>query len=130
MKFMDTIKNPFKDLSIQRKEDVFMQLFSLGTNTNASIDDKFELLYLICFLSFKMRERDPEKFKSPLNVLQHLYGRSFSDQTGEDSYLTNLAIVCKELLFGVNEIKKPEGFTNVSEICARIKDLVNQWMPF
>lgn len=127
---MATTQNPFKDLSIQGKEDVFMQLFSLGTNTNASIDDKFELLYLICFLSYKMKERDPKKFKNPLNVLQHLYGRSFSDQTGEDSYLITLSVICKELLFGVNEMKKPEGFTNVGEICARIKDLVSQWMPF
>ena len=54
---MATTQNPFKDLSIQGKEDVFMQLFSLGTNTNNSIDDKFELLYLICFLSFKMKEK-------------------------------------------------------------------------
>lgn len=123
-------QNLFKDLSIQNKEDIFTQLFSMGTNTNASINDKFELLYLICFLSFKMKERDPEKFKKPLNVLQHLYGRTFSDQTGEDSYLISLAILSNELLFGITDIKKPEGFTNVSEICARIKDLVNQWMPF
>lgn len=130
MKFMATTQNPFKDLSIQGKEDVFMQLFSMGTNTNASIDDKFELLYLICFLSSKMKERDPEKFKKPLNVLQHLYGRTFSDQTGEDSYLISLAILSNELLYGVTDIKKPEGFTNMGEICARIKDLVSQWMPF
>ena len=124
------MQNPFKDLSIQGKEDVFMQLFSMGTNTNSSIDDKFELLYLICFLSSKMKERDPEKFKKPLNVLQHLYGRTFSDQTGEDSYLISLAILSNELLYGVTDIKKPEGFTNMGEICARIKDLVSQWMPF
>lgn len=130
MKFMATTQNPFKDLSIQGKEDVFMQLFSMGTNTNSSIDDKFELLYLICFLSFKMKERDPEKFKKPLNVLQHLYGRTFSDQTGEDSYLISLAILSNELLYGVTDIKKPEGFTNMGEICARIKDLISQWMPF
>ena len=130
MKFMATTQNPFKDLSIQEKEDVFMQLFSMGTNTNASIDDKFELLYLICFLSSKMKERDPEKFKKPLNVLQHLYGRTFSDQTGEDSYLISLAILSNELLYGVTDIKKPEGFTNMGEICARIKDLISQWMPF
>lgn len=130
MKYMAMTQNPFKDLSIQEKEDVFMQLFSMGTNTNNSIDDKFELLYLICFLSFKMKERDPEKFGSPLNVLQQLYGRSFSNQTGEDSYLISLGILCKELLYGVDEIKKPEGFTNIGEICARIKDLVSQWMPF
>ena len=130
MKFMATTQNPFKDLSIQGKEDVFMQLFSMGTNTNNSIKDKFDLLYLICFLSFKMKERDPEKFKKPLNVLQHLYGRTFSDQTGEDSYLISLSIICNELLYGVTEIKKPEGFTNMGEICDRIKDLISQWMPF
>ena len=130
MKFMDMIQNHFKDLSIQGREEFFNQFFSMGTNTNASIKDKFELLYLICFLSFKMRERDPEKFKKPLNVLQHLYGRTFSDQIGEDSYLIALSILCDDLLFGVNEIEKPEGFTNVSEIFARIKDLVNHWLPF
>lgn len=130
MKYMATTQNLFKDLSIQGKADIFAQLFSLGTNTNNSISDKFELLSLICFLSFKMRERDPEKFKKTLNVLQHLYGRSFADQTGEDSYLITLSIMCDELLYGVTEIEKPEGFTNISEICARIKDLVNQWMPF
>ena len=109
-----------------------MQLFSLGTNTNASLDEKFELLYLICYLSSKMKAKDPERFRNPLNVLQHMYGRDFSDQTGEDSYLTNLGIICGELLFGVKEedIKKPEGFNNGNEICARIKDLVSQWMPF
>ena len=130
MKFMATTQNQFKDLSIQGREDVFLQLFSLGTNTNQSISDKFELLYLICFLSFKMKEKDKIKFNTPLNVLQHLYGRTFTDQTGEDVYLINLSIICKDLLFGVAEIKKPEGFTNVGEICSRIKDLVNQWMPF
>ena len=127
---MAITSNPFKELTIQGKQDVFIQLFSLGTNTNASIDEKFELLYLICFLSFKMKEKNPEKFSSPLEVLQHLYGRAFENKTGEDSYLISLGIICTDLLFGVNEIKKPEGFTNMGEICARIKDLVDQWMPF
>lgn len=123
-------QNPFSNLSIQGKRDVFVQLFSLGTNTNGSLDEKFELLYLICYLSYKMKERDPERFKKPLNVLQSLYGRDFSDQTGEDSYLISLSIICEELLFGVTDIKKPEGFSNAGEICAKIKDLVSQWMPF
>ena len=127
---MATNQNPFSNLSIQGKHDLFVQLFSLGTNTNQSIDEKFELLYLICYLSSVMKKRDPERFRKPINVLQQLYGRDFSDQTGEDSYLTNLAIICEELLFGVGDIKKPEGFNSGSEICARIKDLVNQWMPF
>ena len=77
-----------------------------------------------------MKEKDREKFKSPLNVLQHLYGRTFTDNNGEDSYLISLSIICDDLLFGVVDVEKPEGFTNVGEICARIKDLVNEWMPF
>lgn len=127
---MATTQNPFKDLDAEGKNTIFMQLFSLGTNLNQSIDDKFELLKLICFLSYKMKEKDPLKFKTTLSVLQHLYGRNFVEKTGEDYYLISLSIICDDLLYGIKDIKKPDGFTNMSEICARIKDLVSQWMPF
>lgn len=120
----------YKEYTYNERSNIYIQLFSLGTNTNKSFDEKLELFYLISFLTFNMKQRNPDKFHNALDVLQTIYNKTFDENIGEDAHLMKLSIICDDLIYGVETIKKPEGYTNAIEICDRIKYLVSQWMPF
>lgn len=123
--------NFYKELSNKDKEDIYVQLFSLGTNVDMDLDKKLELLRLICYLTQQMKKRFPDKYRKPIDVLQNIYNREFtSGGIGEDSYLIALSIICDDLMYGINEISKPSGFSNAKDICIKIKELADQWMPF
>jgi len=118
-------------MTIEGLNIAYSQSYSLGTNTTASLPEKFELLSLICYLTSIMKQKDSDKFKSARDVLEHLYGRKFALSTsGTDDYVIRLGIICDDLLYGVNPPPKPGDFKNASEIVSRIKDLISQWMPF
>lgn len=111
--------------------------FSSKTNTNVSFKDKMELYTLICFLTQQMKKKDPVKYGDPIKVLSAIYQKDFAkiDEetpiTGENEYILGLGIVCDDLLYGTEDtIPLPAGFKNAQEIVSRIKQLIEQWLPF
>lgn len=128
-----TSNNPFKEMNYDLKKSIFLSYFSSGAMTTESFEDKIELYKLICFLTLQMKNKDPLKYKSSLDVLEKIYNREIdktSDANGLDNYLIGLSIVCDDLLYGIYSIQKPENFKNGNEIVDKIKNLIEQWMPF
>ncbi|MDO4465528.1 MAG: hypothetical protein Q4C49_00760 [Bacillota bacterium] len=115
--------------SYLEKKSIYTRYFSSGNNTFQSFDNKMELLTLICFLTQKMSKKDPEKYPNAKAVLDMIFKDSID--WADSDYVIGLSIVADDLLFGtVTEIKNPGEYKNAKEIVSRIKELIEQWMPF
>lgn len=133
---MDSKKN-FPLPTLENKRFIYAMWFSSKTNTLMSFKDKIELYTLICFLTQQMKKKDPVKYGNPIKVLNAIYKKNFEEVgeeipvTGENEYILGLGIVCEDLLYGTEDtIPIPSGFKNAQEIVNRIKQLIEQWLPF
>lgn len=115
-------------ISYQDKKNMYTRYFSSGNNTTQSFNDKMELLTLICFLTQQMKKKDSEKYTCAKDVLDMIFKDSL--EWSDSDYVIGLGIVADDLMFGTNEISKPANYNNAKEIVNRIKELVEQWMPF
>lgn len=135
MKCMALTKNsPLELKTYEQKSYVYNSYFGLATNTAASYNQKMELLHMICFLQKRMHQKDPDKYKNCLSLLQVIFGREFqqTDSPGEDNLLIGLSIICDDLLFGTeDDLKVPEGCKTLKDIKEKIiKYITEEWMPF
>lgn len=115
----------------EKQRGNYYNCIALGTLTSKNFEEKLELLKLICFLTQALSKKDPTKYKNPIDVLCLLYKEEFEKEeyTGFKNYLVSLAIICEDLLYVVDDIKNP-GFKNSKDIIIRIKQLIEQWLPF
>lgn len=126
---MDSQLN-LNSISYEDKVEIFTKLFSSCSNLSGSFEKKIELINCLCFLSFKMKEKDPMTYSNTLLVLEKLYPAEFNEKNSPfKSYLTGLSIVCDDLLYNVKTINNP-GFKNAQDIVIKVKELINEWMPF
>lgn len=121
------IQNP-SNPSYAEKKGLYTKYFSSGNNTSQSFADKIELITLICFLTQQMNKKDPEKFPDAKSVLDLIFKDSID--WSDSDYVIGLGIVADDFMFGVKEIEKPGNYSSAKEIVTRIKELVEQWMPF
>jgi len=131
-----TKNSPFELTTYEQREYVYNSYFGLATNTAKSYNQKMELLHAICFLQWKMKQKNPEKYKNCLSLLQTIFGREFStasNATGEDFFLIGLSIICDDLLYGVenDELKVPTDCSTLKDVKNKIINYIrNEWMPF
>ena len=101
-----------------------MNYFTTQSNNAQSCEQKIEIIQLICFLTQKMKEKDPEKYDSALKVLGVIFKEDFTmmeESSGESTAIRSFGLICDDLLWGTNSpIKKPEGYNNASEIKDKI----------
>lgn len=131
MNLMDLIKH-LKMETYNDKKNTYYKCIHLGTMTTGKIEDKLELFKLLCFLTQQLTKKDPVKYGKPINVLNLLYENELKNNTDNHAfknYIDSLGILCEDLLYCVNEIQNP-GFTNSKDIILRIKQLIEQWIPF
>lgn len=124
--------NNLTQMTFNEKKAIFDQLFSSGNNTTAKFSHKIELLNILCCLTQQLRKKDPVKYKSTADVLEVITHESVKQPTSSiGNYLSGLAIVCDDLLFGVTEqIKISDNLKTGAEAAARTKELIAQWLPF
>ena len=128
-----TSNNMFKELTYDMRKYIFLTSFSSGAMTTESFSDKIELLHLLCFMSFKMQEKDSFKWDSSLKVLEYILDKTIDtsiNANGFDNYLVGLSIICDDLMYGCKEIPKPEKYSNGQEVAKKIKSLIDQWCAF
>lgn len=111
-----------------------MMNYSLGTLTSGSFKEKLELIELICYLTFQLREKDSSKYKNTKDVLEELFGKTFTVGNGKDDYFINLSLLCDDLLYQVITVNKPDKYKDLDKvgniIAQRIREITDQWCPF
>ena len=118
-------------ITYDTKVFLYDSYFSSKSNTEQSFANKIEVLTLLCFLTQVLTKAKSENFKNSLDVLKKYI---FADEPiGLDSsvdYIEGLSIICDDFLYGVGPIEKPKAYKTTLEIRQRIKELIQNWLPF
>ena len=117
----------FQKLSYEEKVSFYSKNFSTGAFTSEKLANKLELISLLALTTKKLREKDVSL--SVKNVIEKLLQRPLNENESFDYFLIGLSIICEDFLFGVKEIDN-FGFTESKQIINKIKELLNEWLPF
>lgn len=132
--------NPYVLNSIDSVKFMQASYLSTASNNAGSLTQKLEIIHLILFLTQIMNKKDPNKYPDSLSVLSAIFGTDLSNvdesnklySTVDIKTVRSFALLCDDLLWGTNEdLKKPEGITNASEIKDKIVTyFTDEWAPF
>lgn len=117
----------FKKLSYEEKRGFYFFNFSTGTFSSGKLQNKLALISLICLVTKKLREKEGNL--TVQDVISKILQRPLIYDDAFDSFLLSLSILCEDLLYGVTEIDN-FGFTDSKQIINKIKELLNEWLPF
>ena len=110
---------------------LYANYFSSKSNTEQSFANKIELITLLCFLTQVLMKAKPEVFKNTIDVLKkYIFAEEPIGLNSSEEYVEGLSIICDDFLYGVNPIEKPEKYKTTLEIRQRIKELIQNWLPF
>ena len=117
---MDTWNPTYEDL-----KGVYREFFSM--TYACSLEDKFALIGLICYLTNKLRAKHPD-----ITCWEVIAKIAFKEGNYTDEYvqsLRGLSIICEDFMFGVTKFPT-FGFKTDKEILNKIKEVLNNWVPF
>ena len=95
--------------------------FSLGY-LNTDINSKFALISLICYVTKKSREKNPDA--NCYSIIQALN----KDDIIPQHLVKSLAIMCEDFMYGCSEF--PTFNIKGSDIIKTIKDILKKYIPF
>lgn len=118
----------FDSLTYEQKLHLFTRYFSSGYLSDRNLDTKLELIKLICFVTYKMREQN--KTISVKEVIEKITHKDLSTPLlGLQTYLLGLSIVCEDFLYEVDTINI-SGFKDSNAVITRIREILESWFPF
>lgn len=113
-------------MSYQEKNEVFSKVFSLGTFSSDTVNDKVILISLTSLLYIKMKAK--KQSVTPLQILMKI-----SEQKADNSIfyqmLETLSVLVEEFSFQC-KTASPYGLKTTQEIINKIKELLSAWIPF
>lgn len=124
---LNTFSLEFNTFSLEEKIAFYTKNFSTGYFSSEKLSNKLALISLICLVTYKMREKD--KNITVKTVIEKIIQRQLSTSETFDSFLFGLSIICEDFMYGVKEIDN-FGFKDSKQVIQKIKELLNEWMPF
>lgn len=118
------IKDAIMNLSYEDKASVYSSCFGFGTLASQTLNDKLILISLIALTADKLKAKDPEL--RTIDILKKIAG---TEGKHFQEFLESLAIKVDDLSFNV-KVFDPCGLKSSSEIISKIKELLNEWLPF
>lgn len=109
----------YRDLSA-----VYAYYFTLG-NLNTDIGSKFALISLICYLTFRVRKKNPKA--TCLQVINKITEKDKAKH--DEKFIQGLSIICEDFMRNTSEFLTFELKTQ-KEIISKIKEIMNTWLPF
>lgn len=103
-------------------KDIYAKYFSLG-NLGTDLGNKFALLSLICYVTDKAKQKDPDA--TPYKIIKKILK---NDSTIPENFIWALSIQCEDLMYGATEFPT-FGIAN-KEIISTIQNLINKYLPF
>lgn len=108
-------------MEYEDKKLEYIKRFGLGY-TGQSLEKKFVLIGLVCYLTNKARQQNPQA--TCLQIVQALHKKFWI----EESLQERIAIVAEDFMYGCNEFStfgiKP------SEIVNTLGDIIGEMLPF
>ena len=108
------------------KQEVFSRIFSLGKFSSDDLNEKLVLVSLVALLTKQMRIQNPEI--TTLQLLLKLSG-TIVDNSSYYQFLEGLSCLVEDALYGCTKIDAC-GCKTSQEVVEKIKNLLNNWLPF
>lgn len=116
---MDIITTP----PYEEMQRIYKQYFSLSF-LGSDISNKFALISLTCYLTHKLKSKKPD-----ITHWSILYKINSNGTTHvPEDLLKGLAVICSDLGYGCTDF--PTFGIEDKKIPEKIKELLNQWVPF
>ena len=109
------------ELTYSDLQQIYNQHFSLGFLGN-DINNKFALVSLICFLTFKAKSNKPDV--THYKVIKSITKDSFYPE----DFLKGLAVVCEDFSYGCTEF--PTFNIQPKDMVKTVKELLSTHLPF
>ena len=104
-----------------RLKELYKEFFSISYISH-EIDKKFALIGLICYVTYKARQKDPD-----VTYLQIIEKLDVKQNLSED-FKRGLAIVCEDFGYGCD--KFPLFGLEGKEIIKTIQNIFSEYLPF
>jgi|SRR5574344_1027909 hypothetical protein len=113
-----------ENISYNELQSIYNKYFSLS-GIEGEIDKKFALISLICLLTNASKKKTPDVtcYQVIRKVLE------LSKTNLPDDYINGLSIVCEDFLKGSTKFNNC-GLKTPNEIVSKIKEILDQWLPF
>lgn len=116
---MDIITSPPYEKMQEMYRDNF-SLFFLGND----ISNKFALISLVCYITNKLKKKKPDI--THWTVLYKI--NSTINKPVPEDWLKRLAVICSDFGYGCKEF--PTFGLDDKQIPSKIKELIDEWLPF
>lgn len=113
-------------LSYENKKTVYDRTFSMGNLMSREMNDKLILISLVSLTYQKLKEKD--KTITPLKILLKITNHPV-DSSAFYQMLECLSILVEDFSYDCTKID-PCGYSNSQEIINKIKQILDQWVPF
>lgn len=106
-------------------EEYYRRYYSLSY-LNTTIENKFGLISLVCFLTQQARKKNPDA--TCYQVIMKVVGNEKFDK-GRMEFLRGLSIVCDDFMKHTTEFMTFDLKSSKAMI-AKIKEILETWLPF
>lgn len=106
-------------------EDYYAHYFSLG-NLNTTIENKFGVISLICFLTQQARKKNPDA--TCYQVIMKILDDRLQDKYTL-KFLRGLSVVCDDFMKHTTEFLTFD-IKSSKEMIKRIREILDTWCPF
>lgn len=106
-------------------EDYYAKYFSLGC-LNTTLENKFGLISLICFLTKQARKNNPDA--TCYQVIKKVVKDTGFNKYQEE-FLRGLSIICGDFMIQTSDFITFD-LKSTKEIVEKINEIMNTWMPF
>lgn len=115
---------PLEKFNYEELQKIYSEYFSLSY-LNTSIDNKFGLISLVCYLTNKIRMKHPDT--TCYSVLMKIIEKDIHKYNVP--FIEHLSIICEDFM------KYTTNFMNFnlktkSEIVSKIREILDTWVPF
>ena len=113
--------NVLNGMSYIQMQRCYNENFSIG-HINGKIQDKFALIGLICYLTYKAKQ------KSPGITHWHIIKKISVGMDLPERFLMGLAIMCEDFSYGCTDF--PTFGVDQKDIIKTVKNILDNYRPF
>ncbi len=122
---VDRLSLEINNLEYKEKSLLFKKVYGIS-NFGDDLNNTLILFSLVALVTEKMRDKDPEI--SPLKILMQIT-KTYDKTTTVYQMLENVSILVEDFTYPGIKLD-PCGLKNSQEIINKIKNILNQWLPF
>lgn len=116
-----------KNSLYKERKQIYSTHFATCSTLDQDLNTKLALVSLLCLVIDKTRDKKPDI--TSIEVIEMIVKHKLNPKEGFDNYLIGLAVICEDFMYGCTKFDAC-GFKTSQEIVAKIKEILESWIPF